>query len=196
MNKQRYHTRAVAPLFLIMLATTFFDPGSRLQESAESRVECSALDKSKPAQFISFEGFDRNAWDGKRYVKGLVLRLTNNSSCAMLVVTPPGVAPRLIKKKGKYVWQDDWHTPELKNGSHIEVVYTIHFLQSNRSETPVPSGDVILKSKVLSGESVLFSVPKKFVKQGGEIELAFHYESNPRTESIHFSLSQARASVR
>lgn len=196
MNKQRYHSSAVVPVFLIMLATTFFDPSSCLQESAGSRVECPALDKSKPAQFISFEGFDRDAWDGKRYVKGLVLRLTNNSGCPILVVTPPGVAPRLIKKKGKYVWQDDWHTPELKNGSHIEVVYRIHFPQLNRSETPVPSGDVILKSKVLNGESVLFSVPKKFMKQGGEVELAFNYESNPKTESIHFSLSQARASVR
>lgn len=189
MNKQRYYTIAVAPLFLIMIPT-FFDRNSGIQEKTGSIVDCSVLDKNKPAQFVSFEGFDEHAWDGKRYVKGLVLRLTNNSGCAMLLVTPPRVAPRLIKKNGKYVWQDDWHTPELKNGSHVEVVYTVHFPLLKRSETPVQSGDVIFKSKVLSGESILFSVPKKFIKQRGEVELAFNNESNSKTEFIHFSLSQ------
>ena len=54
----------------------------------------------------------------------------------------------------------------------------------------MPSGDVILKSKLASGESVVFGVPVKFLKQGAEVELPFNYESNPKTESIHFLREQ------
>ena len=175
---------------LMILTSAGVDPNSRAHEHLHTRIECVALDKRKPRQFISYEGVDHKAWDGRKHVRGAVLRLRNNSDCAILLVTPPGVAPRLIKKNGKYVWQNDWDTPQLRNDSHIDVVYKLHFPRLNRSETPVPSGDVILKSKLASGESIVFSVPVKFLKQGAELELAFNYESVPNTESIYFSSSQ------
>lgn len=184
--------RYVGPVVLVMMAILLacLDPYSTAQNRAGAKSECVALDESKPTQFISLGGMDRKAWDGGRYVKGVVLRLTNNCSCPILLVTPPGSAPRLLKKSGKYVWQNDWDTPQLRNGSHIDLVYTFHFPQSNRFETPVPSGDVILKSRLLSGESVLFSVPITLVKQAGDIEVLFSYEANRKPESVHFSSLQ------
>jgi hypothetical protein len=154
------------------------------------KLECAALDTRKPTQFISFESVDRSAWDGKKRVKGVVLRLTNNSTSDILLVTPPRVALRLMKNKGKYVWQNDWDTPSLRNGSQIDLVYKISFPKKRKSETPVPSGDVILKSKLVSGESVLFSVPVKFLKQGGEVVLLFNSELNTQTGSVHFQPSE------
>lgn len=188
MNK---HTCGTGPVVFVLavILSACLHPDSHAQERAGVRSECIALDKNKPLQVISFEGIDRKAWDGNKHVKGAVLRLTNNSSCAMLLVTPQGVAPRLIKRKGKYVWQNDWDTPQLRNGSHIDVVYRLHFPPSNRSETPVGGGDVILKSKLVSGESILFSVPLKLLKQRGEGEVLFNYESNPKEESVLFSSS-------
>jgi hypothetical protein len=184
----RYVGLVVLVVMAILLAS--LDLYSPAQNRDGDKSECGTLDKSKPMHFISPGGMDRKAWDGGRYVKGVVLRLTNNCSCPILLVTPPGSAPRLLKKGGKYIWQNDWDTPQLRNGSQIDLVYTFHFPQSNRLETPVPSGDVILRSKLLSGESVLFSVPVRLVKQGGDIEVLFSYESNPKAESVHFSSLQ------
>jgi hypothetical protein len=51
-------------------------------------------------------------------------------------------------------------------------------------------GDVLLSSKLNGGESVLFSVPLKALKGGGEVEVPFHRESGSRPESARFPASQ------
>lgn len=180
-------------VILVMLVTLMCAGiGSKLhaQGRADVTVQCVALDTTRPRHFISYERIDHEAWDGKRHVKGAVLRLTNNSKCSMLLLTPPGIAPRFIKKNGKYISQNDYDTPQLKNNSHVELTYKLHFPQTNRVETPIPIGDVILKSKLASGESVVFSVPVKFLKRRAEIELPFNYELDTKPQSIRFAATQ------
>jgi photosystem II stability/assembly factor-like uncharacterized protein len=160
-------------------------PISGVHISVDPASDCRTLNPKQPPQFISFTGRFYKAWDGEHYVRGVVLRLTNNSNCGVLVETPPGTAPRFIWN-GKYVRQNDWDTPELRDGSSVAVAYHIYSAGLNRPKKPEYSGDVILKSRINPGHSVLFSVPLKFVKQGARIELPFNYDPKQETRSVHF----------
>src|SRR3989442_15462464 len=80
-----YYGRKAIFVTLMILTSAGVDTNSRARESLHGRIECVTLDKRKPRQFISYEGVDNKAWDGRRHVKGAVLRLTNNSDCAILL---------------------------------------------------------------------------------------------------------------
>ena len=130
---------------------------------------CSAIDKSKPPQFISFERADERALQRRGASRRRVwLRLHNNTSCA--IVVPTG-STQLSRPLGGGL------TFDLQQDAEVFVDYEIQ--DRRRSKAPQPSGyggDEIIISRLPPGRSVLFSIDSTHLKKGLDIVVSFRFE--------------------
>jgi hypothetical protein len=135
--------------------------------------ECSAVDKGRPPLFISFERVDNKAWDGGKYVKGVLLRMRNNSGCAILLEAPPGEASPWRVRDGKLIRLE---TSEAKDGERLSLKYLMKYPGREVMVLGGFGGDVLESVRLRGGDSVLFSVPLRNFKQKGRAALPYTFE--------------------
>ena len=175
MNKVRF---TITIFSLIVFA--FLSPKALAQEGSIPQGGCSALDKSKPPLFISFESLDEKSWDGNKYVKGALLRLNNNSNCTINFSAAVGEAqvtpiPFTITN-GKMVRQPDVRTGSLTNGQRVSLYYLTKYPDKKLWVIGGFGGDV-LETVYLNGNNyVFFGVPLKNFQDDGEILLPYNYD--------------------
>jgi hypothetical protein len=156
-----------------------------------SFAQCSLTDNSRDAVFITFERTAEVKLDGREKLQpGVVLRLHNNSSCAVLIETgsaqkfykplPPDPTPlQRLRREVDH---------ELPNGVLVpDVQY--RYRTRNSSGMSV-GGDMFFWFELVGGRSVLFEVPLSHLDvQAAGIELRFRYawEHSNRARTNHAS---------
>jgi len=140
-------------------------------------AQCSLIDKSRSAAFISFEKVSKvRMEDGKTY-DGVLLKLHNNSTCAIVITSgsaekfvkplPPNPTPsQLIKREVEYELPDGVLVPQ------VQYRYTTSHGIINSVR-----GDSFFGFKVLGKNSILFEVPFNHLglSAGSKITLTFQY---------------------
>lgn len=140
---------------------------------------CSAIDKSKPPLFISYAQLDDKAWDGAKYVKGVLLKLNNNSNCTITFSAAVDEAPKVpgswIVHNGKIVRRADVPFGTLNSGRRVSLYYLTKY--PNKKDWVIGGfgGDVLETVYLSGGDHVFFGVPLTNFKRGGEILLSYTY---------------------
>lgn len=140
---------------------------------------CSAIDKSNPPLFISYAQLDDKSWGGSNYVKGVLLKLNNNSNCAITFSAAVGEAPKVpnswIVRNGKIVRRADVPFGSLDNGQRVSLYYLTKY--PNKKDWVIGGfgGDVLETVYLNGGDQVFFGVPLTNFKRGGEILLPYTY---------------------
>lgn len=128
------------------------------QQGSAPATGCSALDKSLPLLFISFERADDKAWAGDKYAKGVLLRVRNNSNCGIILETSTNVSS------------------EAKDGEKLSLKYLMKYPTQASTVIGGFGGDVLESVRLRGGHSVLFSVPLENFRKRGDLLLPFNYE--------------------
>jgi hypothetical protein len=140
---------------------------------------CSAIDNSKPALFISFAQVDDKSWDGSKYVRGALLKLTNNSNCTITfsaeVDTAPKVPSSWILRNGKMVRRADVPFGSLNSGQRVSLYYLTKYPKKKYLVIGGFGGDVLETVYLNGGDHAFFGVPLTNFKRGGEILLPYTY---------------------
>jgi hypothetical protein len=159
------------------LSVLAFSPATFAQEDAVPQAGCSALDKSKPPLFISYENPADKAWAGDKYEKGVRLRLSNNSNCSIIVSAAYDQTPSFIFKDGKLSFRKltDKRFDSLTNGQQVSLVYLIKYPEQKYLVMGGFGGDLLDSLWLNGGDYVFFSVPLKNFKKGGELLLQYNY---------------------
>ena len=140
---------------------------------------CSAIDQSNPPLFISYAQIDDRAWNGSNYVKGVLLKLSNNSNCAITFSAAVGEAPKVpgswIVRNGKIVRRPDVAFGSLDNGQRVSLYYLTKYANKKHQVIGGFGGDVLETVYLNGGDHVFFDVPLTNFKRGGEIRLPYTY---------------------
>jgi hypothetical protein len=157
------------------LSQKFYAQGSPI-----SQAGCSAIDKSKPPLFISFESLTAKAWAGDDYEKGVLLRLSNNSNCTVSFSASyheaPRVPPTFVFRNGKMVRQPDVKFGSLTNGQRASLYYLTKYPGKESLVIGGFGGDMLETVYLNGGDYVFFGVPLRNFKKGGEILLPYNYD--------------------
>lgn len=163
---------------LILLSSS--EEAKAQQPPAQTQTGCRALDKEKPPLFISYAGADDKAWDGERYVKGVLLRINNNSNCALTLTAEYGesVSPsvRTAIKGGKPTRPAALEEAALLNGQRVSLYYLMKYPNERDMIVGGFGGDVLETTRLCGGDYILISVPLKNFKRDGELLVPFNYE--------------------
>ena len=149
------------------------------QESNVRQGGCVALDVTSPPLFISYERRDEQAWDGRNYVSGVLLRLNNNSNCVISLTTPPGypreLPPTFGYKNGKRVRLPDARIGSIKSGTKVSLYYLTKYPVD---ASLVFTGDFHVRDSIYlnNGDYIFFSVPLKNFKRNGRVLVPFTYD--------------------
>jgi len=148
-------------------------------ESSVAQDGCSAVDKSKPPLFISFAQLDEQSWDGSKYVKGALLKLTNNSKCTITFSAEMDTAPKVpsswILRNGKMVRRADVPFGSLNSGQRVSLYYLTKYPNKKYLVIGGFGGDVLETVYLNGGDHAFFDVPLAKFKRGGEILLPYTY---------------------
>ena len=152
-------------LVLNMLLSAFSNIGA--QERPANQTGCALIDKSRPAQFISYEG-------GSERISEVTLRLHNNTSCSIIVETDDSSPTRFIKLPNGGV------RFETVTSSQDGVRLPLHYLVQDRRrrrepETAYGWGDSVFTYELLAGQSVVFTVPLIHFRKRLDIAVPFNY---------------------
>ena len=165
---------------LLLEAPATMGPRSLVHQAAPSRVGCTALDKTRPALYISFESTTDKVWAGDRYEKGVLLRVSNNTDCEISLVVPPDVGrevpPTFGVRGGKLVRLPDVRIGSVKNGANLSLYYLTKY---PGEETLFIGGDFhVYRDTVYlnGGDHIFFSVPLRNFKRRGQVLVPFNYE--------------------
>jgi hypothetical protein len=163
-----------------LIGIPFLSEKSLAQGGSVPPSGCSALDKSKPPLFISFESLTDKAWAGDKYEKGVLLRLNNNSKCMISfsasIGAVSGIRPNFVIRDGKLIRQSDARLGSLINGQRVSLEYVMKYPNQKYMVIGGYGGDV-LQTVYLNGEDhVFFGVPLKNFQKGGELRIAYNYE--------------------
>lgn len=126
---------------------------------------CALMDKTKDAQFISFE----NRVD----ISELKLRLRNNTDCSIILQTDDNY-PTVVRKLPK----GQLRLEQVVN-SEDGVRLPLHYLVQRSWELLRPAyawGDSSFSYEVSGGQSVVFDVPLRYFKRGYAVAVPFNYE--------------------
>lgn len=155
---------------------------------------CSILDKSKKAQFITYDSYGD--------FTGVRLRLTNNTSCRITVQTDDVAPLRFVKL------HDGKTRMEVFTDSRDGAILRLHYLTQNRRRWLEPErgygwGDSVSTYDIAPGHSVFFPVRPRSLKERLDIVVPFTYawESNGPigfgaggvTHRIHFLIEELPA---
>lgn len=145
--------------------------------SQQAIAQCSLIDKSRDALFITYEQMTKLKIDDRKIQEGVLLRLYNNSTCSVLITTGsaekflrplpenPTVIQR-IKREVDYDLPDDVLVPDIQ----------YRYVTSRENGTSV-GGDNFYGFRLLGKHSLLFEVPLKHfdLSLASKIILTFHY---------------------
>lgn len=129
--------------------------------------DCALIDKSRPAQFISYEG-------GSETISEVTLRLHNNTSCNIIVETDDSSPTRFVKLPNGGV------RFETVTSSQDGVRLPLHYLVQDRrrSKAPEPAygwGDSVFTYELLAGQSAVFTVPLMHFRKRLDVAVPFNY---------------------
>jgi hypothetical protein len=159
------HSSPIAFIFAAFLLVALADVCS-------AQSGCSLLDKGKRAQFITYDRYQD--------FKGLIFRLTNNTTCPITVERDTRVAPmrQVRRPDGKTV-------TEVFVDSRDGAVLDLHFLVQGGKRRRAPErGDGWERTTVYgftdvyhiqAGQSALFSVHPTRLRDGQDIAVPFKY---------------------
>jgi hypothetical protein len=137
------------------------------QERSPNQTGCTLIDKSRPAQFISYEGTSETRTK-------VTLRLHNNTSCSIIVETDDRSPTQIIRLPNRGV------RIETVTSSRDEVMLPLHYLvQDRRSrrepETAYGWGDSVYNYEILGGQSAFFTVPLTHFRKRFDLAVPFNY---------------------
>jgi hypothetical protein len=147
-------------------------------EPTTAQDGCVAIDKSKPPLFISFAQMDDKALEGSKYVKGVLLRLNNNSNCVISFSAESGSGARAsawIMRNGKMVPRASVPPGSLDFGQRVNLLYLTKYANKPYLQQGGFGGDVLDTVYLNGGDHIFFSVPLTNFKRGGEILLPYKY---------------------
>ncbi len=156
--------KLIQPIYLLLVASLLL---AVFAGNCFAQSGCSLLDKSKKAQFITYEGYGD--------FEGIKLRLTNNTTCSITVQRSGNVPMRPVKlSNGRSVMQFPTR-PE--DGTIIG----LNYLVQNRKRWRAPEqgygwGDSVYTYDIPAGQSVIFSVSLLHFKKQLDIVVPFKYE--------------------
>jgi hypothetical protein len=174
---------ALLGLILLPLAPGY----ETAQEAAPSRQGCPALNKSKPPLYISYERPAAEVWDGDKSVPGVLLRLENNSDCAISFRALPGQVrgadPSFTIKDGKYVRLPEARIGPLAHDQELDLMYLMRYPGDS---SLVIEGDFHVAERVTlhGGHYVFFDVPLKYFKKGGQLFIEYNYDWDDESQII------------
>jgi len=147
------------------LSAVLFLASQSSAQSIASAVDCSRIDKSKPPLFITFEGSE---------LKNVLLRLHNNSRCAVLIPT------NQLQSSLKVVRQADGRAKfetveELKDGSRVPVVYNLFNRRGSKDTVIVSDGCVVMTRSLFPQHSIIFATPLDDFKRNADVGVGFNY---------------------
>ena len=133
-------------------------------QSAVSSFDCSRIDKTRPALFITFEGTES---------KNVLLRLTNNSHCSVLIPTNQLQGSlRIVKLESGRVKFD--RMEELKDGARVPLVYNLFNRRGSKDTVIVSDGCIVMPRSLLAQQSIVFAVLLDF-KRNADVGVEFNY---------------------
>jgi hypothetical protein len=144
------------------------------QSAPPSAAGCQLIDAKQDTLFLTYEKIEAvESIGSSREAKNVLLRLTNNSNCAVLVETEDAkkfvisqsapFAPNNIR----WDFDDGVFVPELK-------FYTQDEMHSAGPKSH--SGDFSFVFRLLGSRSITFAVPEKFFKKCNDILVPFNFE--------------------
>lgn len=183
------------PSFCFVFVVLLFTSNNIWSQKCSAR--CSLIDNSRDALFITYEKTAKVKTEGGYIQEGVLLRLNNNSTCAVLVTTGsaeqflkpipenPTVLQR-IRREIKYDLPDGILVPE------VQYRYTT----SNSSGLSV-GGDNFYGFSLLGKRSILFEVPLKHfdLSSFNNITLIFQYVWEQEKRAKH-SYATVESTVR
>jgi hypothetical protein len=137
-------------------------------DSSGIQTGCVLLEKSRPAQQISYEGLSDTT-------SQIALRLHNNTSCSIIVETDDRSATRLSKLPNGGVSIET--APGFQDGVRLPLHYLIQ--DRRRWRAPEPGygwGDSVFTYELLAGQSAVFSVPLTHFRKRFDVAVPFNYE--------------------
>lgn len=159
--------RPTAKILLIVAMNMLLSacPNAFAQQPQVTQAGCSLIDKSRPSQFISYEGISQS----KSEVK---LRLYNNTSCNIIVETDDRNPARLLSEDGVGAG----------NARDIQdnVWLPLHYLVQDRRRWRAPEpafgwGDSVFTYELLGGHSALFTVPLIHFRKHLDVVVPFNH---------------------
>ncbi|HWS99230.1 MAG TPA: hypothetical protein VN256_03085 [Pyrinomonadaceae bacterium] len=169
-----------AALGLVFLPLAFGHVMLAREAMPSLRSGCPALDKSKPPLLISYERPVAKVWDGDKDVPGVLLRLENNSDCAISFRALPGqvrgAAPLSFTiKDGKYVPRPEIRVGPVAHDQELDLMYLMRYPGES---SLVIDGDfhVAERVRLYGGNYVFFDVPLKNFKKGGAVLVEYNYD--------------------
>jgi len=173
------NSRVVVIGLVLLLANALLPQQSFAQKPSQSQSGCEAIDKTKPHLFISYEATDVQAWNGRKNVKGVLLRLNNNSGCVISLTVPRSypkeIPPTMGLRDGRVQRLPDVRIGSIKSGTTVEIYYLTKY-PSEASLVLTRDFHVIDAIYINNGDSILFSVPIENFKRKGRIVVPFSYD--------------------
>lgn len=144
-----------------------------------SFAQCSLIDNSQGALFITYERTAQIKIDGDdKLQEGVILRLHNNSTCTVIVTTgsankfykPLPANPTVLQRVKREI---DYDLPDEALVPDVQYRY-----QTEKESGMSVGGDMFFGFKLLGNHSILFEVPFKYLgdpRFGSKILLPFQY---------------------
>lgn len=142
------------------------------QERPTNQTGCALIDKSHPAQFISYEGASET-------ISEIMLRLHNNTSCGIIVETDDRSPTRLSRLSNGRVSIET--VTSSQDGARLPLHYLVQDRQRGRALEPAYGwGDSVFTYELLAGQSAVFTVPISHFRKRLDVAVPFNYawESN------------------
>jgi len=156
-------------IFITVVMNILLSVSSNLvaQERSVNQAGCALIDKSRPAQFISYEAVSETTLEA-------TLRLHNNTTCSIIVETDDTSPTRLsrLPKGGVRV--------ESVTSSQDGVRLPLHYLVQDRQRWRAPEpaygwGDSVFTYELLAGQSAVFTVPLSHFRKRLDVAVPFSY---------------------
>jgi hypothetical protein len=137
------------------------------QERSVNQTGCAVVDKSRPAQFVSYESASETT-------SVLTLRLHNNTTCSIIVETDDTSPMQLRRLPTGGVKVEPVTTS--RDGVRLPLHYLLQDRQRWRAPEPAYGwGDSVYTYELLAGQSAVFSVSKSHFRNRLDVAVPFNY---------------------
>lgn len=161
--------KLIKTILLILVLNVLLSAPSNTgaQERPTHHAGCALIDKSRPVQFISYEGASRTTPE-------VTLRLHNNTSCGIIVETDDRIPTRFVKLPDGGVKVETVTSPQ--DGVRLPLHYLVQDKAGRRApETAYGWGDSVRNYEVLAGQSIVFTVPLTRFRARLNVAVPFNY---------------------
>jgi hypothetical protein len=158
------------------------------QEIPKEQNGCTYLVRENPSVFISYERETIGQNAKGQSIRQMLLRLHNNSSCAIVIETDDIMGDEaLFKKEVSQLPNGNILTKYIPNPPEGALLPIFYDIQEARNKAWRPANywegrDLVFTYTIPSGRSVIFPVEEKYFRRRFLISLLFSYtwENNPQ----------------